>query len=152
MPLQKGFSGQCGAAVQLSSAKWGEGKRNSHVLFPGGVGELVTTLEDVCRKCLKLWVWSILGNGVTFFWLLIMGAQIKNRRVGGPRTGLKMGKKQLVLLHLRTSLWEGSQCLWPALGYMELFLINNMEKIDEPSLKYLLLAAFKDSSFSCCLF
>lgn len=32
------------------------------------------------------------------------GAQIKNRRVGGPRTGLKMWKKQLVLLHLRTSL------------------------------------------------
>lgn len=76
------------------------------------MGELVTTLEDLSRKCLKLhicsstWKWS-----TAFFGLLITEAQIKNRSVGAPRTGLKMGKKELVLLHLRTSLREGSQRL-----------------------------------------
>lgn len=108
--FKKGFWRQCGAAVQLTFVK-GEG--NAYILFPGWMEESVPTLEVLSRKRLKLWSGAVLGNGVTYFGLLITGAQIKNRSVCAPRTGLKTWKKQLVLLHLRTCPCDGSQCLWP---------------------------------------
>lgn len=53
MPSEKGFWRQCGAAVQLPSIKGEEGKRNSYILFPVWMEELVTTFGDLSRKVPK---------------------------------------------------------------------------------------------------
>lgn len=156
--LNKGFWRQPGAPVQLSSIKGGEGKRNSYVLFPGWMEELVTRHGDLCRKCLKPQVWSSTQKWGPHQWgpqslgSSSLGPELKTEVWLSPKPALKKWEKQLVLLHLRTCRRGGSRCLRAWQEHGELFLINNMDKSDEHSHKYLLLAAFKDSSFPCCLF
>lgn len=81
----------------------------------------------------------------------LLGPELKSEGWLPPKMALKSGRNSWCCF-ISGVVGKEAHSLWAWQEHKELFLTNNMYKIDEPSLKYLLLATFMESSFPCYLF